>query len=426
MSLGPKKPAPGAVPPPKPPVKAISMKLGSKPPSSGPAPAALLKPKSLLAARAFGDGDSDDEEEEMPPEAKMRMKNIGSWSAGQQRDGPAARSVRRMTRLLRMVGATARPGRCSLVTALLLYILVTAITMQNVYILFRLGWTLLGQGQHWIRATVLSHVFGTLVAVQWASLTATFAVGRRRYAALLHQLRELAREKDLLDEHLGSRKSTFISLCMACALVFLWFSGTAATISVDRGVIDACSHSATTCALALALAFGSFIPVVGVLHLRDEVYCHIVEMVPVMLYGILILVCLIISVEFFVRLILSPSVIVFCLAITCAACVSLIGPCEASERLLSRLAAGRDLLLLLLPESRRWGEGRHQLDVMLLVAGRDLETVGDLGLFRLRRSTLLGVLSTVVTYMVIMMQFLTSAGGNGSAAFPATNATGDD
>ncbi|XP_043217097.1 PEST proteolytic signal-containing nuclear protein-like [Amphibalanus amphitrite] len=77
MSLGPKKPATGAVPPPKPPVKAISMKLGSKPPSSGPAPAALLKPKSLLAARAFGDGDSDDEEEEMPPEAKMRMKNIG-------------------------------------------------------------------------------------------------------------------------------------------------------------------------------------------------------------------------------------------------------------------------------------------------------------------------------------------------------------
>lgn len=39
----------------------------------------LLKPKVGAAAAAFstGDDDDDDEEEEMPPEAKMRMKNIG-------------------------------------------------------------------------------------------------------------------------------------------------------------------------------------------------------------------------------------------------------------------------------------------------------------------------------------------------------------
>ncbi|KAB7495660.1 PEST proteolytic signal-containing nuclear protein [Armadillidium nasatum] len=53
----------------------ISIKLGapaSKPTSSAPA----LKPKIGTAALAFNDED-EDEEEEMPPEAKMRMKNIG-------------------------------------------------------------------------------------------------------------------------------------------------------------------------------------------------------------------------------------------------------------------------------------------------------------------------------------------------------------
>ena len=36
-----------------------------------------MKPKVGSAAAVFGDEDEDDDEEEMPPEAKMRMKNIG-------------------------------------------------------------------------------------------------------------------------------------------------------------------------------------------------------------------------------------------------------------------------------------------------------------------------------------------------------------
>lgn len=45
----------------------IQMKLGSQKPSN--------KPKLTVAA-AFNQ-DSDEEPEEMPPEAKMRMRNIG-------------------------------------------------------------------------------------------------------------------------------------------------------------------------------------------------------------------------------------------------------------------------------------------------------------------------------------------------------------
>lgn len=50
----------------------ISIKLGAKPKE---APPAVVPKKSSIAA-VFNDSD-DSEPEEMPPEAKMRMKNIG-------------------------------------------------------------------------------------------------------------------------------------------------------------------------------------------------------------------------------------------------------------------------------------------------------------------------------------------------------------
>lgn len=57
----------------------ITMTLLQKAASQVGGTASLLKPKVGAAAAAFstGDDDDDEEEEEMPPEAKMRMKNIG-------------------------------------------------------------------------------------------------------------------------------------------------------------------------------------------------------------------------------------------------------------------------------------------------------------------------------------------------------------
>lgn len=52
---------------------AISIKLGSNKPKEA---APTLAPKTLSVAAAFNE-DEDSEPEEMPPEAKMRMKNIG-------------------------------------------------------------------------------------------------------------------------------------------------------------------------------------------------------------------------------------------------------------------------------------------------------------------------------------------------------------
>ncbi|NXU57852.1 PCNP protein, partial [Turnix velox] len=52
---------------------AISIKLGATKPKE---PVPTLAPKTLSVAAAFNE-DEDSEPEEMPPEAKMRMKNIG-------------------------------------------------------------------------------------------------------------------------------------------------------------------------------------------------------------------------------------------------------------------------------------------------------------------------------------------------------------
>ncbi|XP_077374841.1 PEST proteolytic signal-containing nuclear protein isoform X1 [Festucalex cinctus] len=56
----------------------ISIKLGASKPKE-PVPSA--PPKKLGLAAVFNE-DDDSEPEEMPPEAKMRMKNIGSTNAG--------------------------------------------------------------------------------------------------------------------------------------------------------------------------------------------------------------------------------------------------------------------------------------------------------------------------------------------------------
>ncbi|XP_063593622.1 PEST proteolytic signal-containing nuclear protein-like isoform X1 [Penaeus indicus] len=56
----------------------ISIKLGqSQQKNATQTGASALKPKVGAAASVFGSEDDDDVEEEMPPEAKMRMKNIG-------------------------------------------------------------------------------------------------------------------------------------------------------------------------------------------------------------------------------------------------------------------------------------------------------------------------------------------------------------
>ncbi|KAF0309781.1 hypothetical protein FJT64_019136 [Amphibalanus amphitrite] len=84
------------------------------------------------------------------------------------------------------------------------------------------------------------------------------------------------------------------------------------------------------------------------------------------------------------------------------AAVSMGGPCETCQQLLNRLDAGRRQLLRLEWHRPQLG---GTVGPLLRNIQLDLETVGDLGLFRLRRSTLLSVWSTIATYIIVMAQF---------------------
>ncbi|KAF0289017.1 hypothetical protein FJT64_012645 [Amphibalanus amphitrite] len=82
--------------------------------------------------------------------------------------------------------------------------------------------------------------------------------------------------------------------------------------------------------------------------------------------------------------------------------IAIVVPSELIHHLLTTLARSRDLLLV---GARRRPKLGYQLSVFRETVGRDLDTLGDLGLFRLRRSTILSATATIVTYIIVMVQF---------------------
>ncbi|KAF0302059.1 hypothetical protein FJT64_025854 [Amphibalanus amphitrite] len=97
------------------------------------------------------------------------------------------------------------------------------------------------------------------------------------------------------------------------------------------------------------------------------------------------------------------------------AAVAVVLPCELSQMVLSAVGESRDLLL-----RPRWQ--RPELFQLLCLfretVGRDLAALGDLGLFRLQRSTLLALAATVLTYVIVLFQlYITDL--TGGADLPA-------
>ena len=84
------------------------------------------------------------------------------------------------------------------------------------------------------------------------------------------------------------------------------------------------------------------------------------------------------------------------------ALVTMVLPSEATQRCLEEAGETRDLLLAAELRQPQLGP---QLGLFRGALGRDLDTLGDLGLFRLRRSTILSISATILTNFVIMLQF---------------------
>lgn len=85
--------------------------------------------------------------------------------------------------------------------------------------------------------------------------------------------------------------------------------------------------------------------------------------------------------------------------------MSLIVPCQASQGVLNAVERTRTCLLEL--QWTSW-EVDREVRRMLDAVCRDLETLGDLGLFRLKGSTILTATATIATYSIVILQFLAS------------------
>ncbi|KAF0295172.1 hypothetical protein FJT64_005402 [Amphibalanus amphitrite] len=102
------------------------------------------------------------------------------------------------------------------------------------------------------------------------------------------------------------------------------------------------------------------------------------------------------------------------------ALVSTLVPCWSCQRVLDASEGTRAALLTVEPQD---APADRQLAALLAATQRDLETFGDLGFFRLQLSAILGTTSTVLTYIIIMVQFQMSENGCGDSGGHQGNTT---
>ncbi|KAF0304261.1 hypothetical protein FJT64_023894 [Amphibalanus amphitrite] len=131
------------------------------------------------------------------------------------------------------------------------------------------------------------------------------------------------------------------------------------------------------------------------------------ELPAVMLLGVLTQIQMVVAARDMFVLGADPLSWLMLASYSWAALVALVGPCEAGERLLAGLARCRDLLLRL--EELR-PELAPRLERLQRALAADREVAADLGLYRLQRATLLSIWSAIITYIIVMLQFMGDAG----------------
>ncbi|KAF0304649.1 hypothetical protein FJT64_002694 [Amphibalanus amphitrite] len=368
-----------------------------------------------------------------------------------------SRSARALIMLFRVAALSGGPGCRSSLYAAAHYGFNTLTTVLTVSKHVGMGLWLLRSGSGWMRAILTSYGFGTIVGAAWATLTLTFARGRRRCGALLVRLPPLLREEAELTRlwapERAARRQTGWWLWLVVVLPPL------ATISLsatDTNLVSSCitrpdaggCAAATLRRIAFTITFSTFqlVPVkflfvarqleggldalnaglAGVLsepaHCLSDHIQHLrgfqkllsaslkemmaamgAELILSMMYGVLIQVSLCLLLANALQFGTGTFALLISAVLFVGAAVCLVAPCEACQRLLGRLEHCSHLLLQL--EEQCPEQLRHDVTLLQKKAVEDTGCLGDLGLFRLRRSTLLSIFSTILTYIIVMVQF---------------------
>ena len=368
-----------------------------------------------------------------------------------------SRSARALMLLFRVSALCGGPGWRPLLYAAAIYALnslsASLTTLKHVTV----GLRLLRAGSGLMRAALTSYGFGTIVAACWATLTVTFVRGRRRCAALMARLPLLLHEEAhllrLWAPERAARSQTgwwlwlvvvlppvaTVSLsftdaalynscvttpdaaeCTTAALRRLAFTATFATFQLVpvkflfvakqlEGGLDALNAGLSAILSEPAHLIGDHLRHLHAFQkllssgLAEMVTAMGAELVMAMLYGVIIQVSLFLVLANAMQFGTGTFALLLSAVLFVGASVCLVAPCEACQRLLGRLERCAHLLLQL--EERCPPQLRHDLGLMQKRAARDTDCLGDLGLFRLRRSTLLSILSTILTYIIVMVQF---------------------
>ena len=371
--------------------------------------------------------------------------------------------------LLRVTGLSTGPCWISLLHALALFGLQTYINFDSIYIFTSKFMELRSRGEKLFMALIDSNFLGIPNAALWLSLSVTLLYSRRKYAVLLSRVEDVLRDVERTPElraahrsrnrtgecawsvtvllatiYLGMKISEIPNHCgtftPGCArwlfneiLCYGYVSLAVQLIAIKfvfAGHLIASGFHAVNGGLEV-MANGSrptditSLRCLGELQRRlSEVFSLLTsdmtaELISVMMNGVIMHIILalhLIQVDYINISLLSSLIRYFPMVV-----VTLAGPCETCHLARTRLGRNRDLLLQL--EWQRRPQLTSELTLLQRSVTRDLDTLGDLGLYQLRRSTLLGIFSTILSYIIVVAQFTLSETGLCGELVSAGNAS---
>ena len=399
----------------------------------------------------------------------MRVKSVSPTDepmetdvrSGLGRSEPAAwpsAADRCLLWLLRLTGQTGGSSWPARLYAATLY---TMLVVANGYIVVRMagiGGASLARGEKFLDVAFKTFFFGTMQALSLAPLTSTVLCGRRRYAVLFSEvqtlLEEMSRSTDIKVNYKSLTRKVYILLVakitLAAVIPLLLFA------LLKTALYAVCAISPLACVKLIAfyismiasqvsffmvpikflyitlLLGGGFRAVDAELQslardgdlkdwarlarlrgLQDRLstaFSRLVtdmtpELIPSLSFGIagLVISFLVVFQSAKAGTLLSQLPLLSNMLL--AVVLLIVVPCEAGQHMLDLVAAIRGSLLRLHWEAPRVGQ---EVSMLQEAVRRDLEHLGDLGYYRLQRSTIISIMSTIITYIIVFVQFSTS------------------
>ena len=366
------------------------------------------------------------------------------------------RLLLRLLRIFALVGERSWPN---LLHAILIHVVHMAGGGLIAIGAFQKAFDLLGQRGKFAVVMVVSGsgFFGLIYFLMWVSLVSCLVTGRRRCGQVFGVIESLLCRVAELPGHREAakklqRESGWLLLLALVMIVVPTFS----TIYWVAGD-EICSHSSSQCVIGICLGMSMVIFFIGVFLvplkfvfaglellmgfrttvtelgvmvqkkplLNDatlrglrtlyndlsETFTSLTdamgfELVAIMAYGTLSGIGIFIAVMQAVRsgdMTVSAPII---LTYVFTTFMTLVLPCELAQQVLN--AVGQTRCWLLKPQWQHPPQQallQQELGLFRETVTRDLETLGDVGMFRLQRSTILSIMATVMTYVIVMVQF---------------------